>query len=139
MKWVYRIIINLIGTMLRSILAKGKPKKLFYRCYKNFDDEKFELKKHLSSVLDFESFHFAFKTTLHQFTPLKQRVVQNNNEPFMTKSLHKATVKRSKLRNKFSKEKKSKNWSDYKQQRNYCSNLLKESKTGHFNNFNVND
>ena len=32
-----------------------------------------------------------------------------------------------------------KNWSDYKQQRNYCSNLLKESKTRHFNNLSVED
>ena len=56
---------KLIGTMLRSTFAKGKPKKIFYRCYKNCDNEKFEeeLKKHLSSVLDFESFHLAFKTT----------------------------------------------------------------------------
>ena len=38
-----------IGTMLRSTFVKGKPKKVFYRCYKNFDNEKFEeeLKKHL--------------------------------------------------------------------------------------------
>ena len=41
---------KLIGTMLRSIFAKSKHKKIFYRCYKNFDNEKFggELKKHLS-------------------------------------------------------------------------------------------
>ena len=68
-----------IGTMLRSIFAKGKPKKIFYRCYENFDNEKFEeeLKKHLPSVLDFESFHFAFKTILDQF-------VRNGNQTFIT-------------------------------------------------------
>ena len=49
---------KLIGTMLRSTFAEGKP-KIFYLCYRNFDNEKFdeELKKHLPSVLDFESFH----------------------------------------------------------------------------------
>ena len=26
---------KLIGTMLRSTFAKGKPKKMFYRCYRN--------------------------------------------------------------------------------------------------------
>ena len=26
---------KLIGTMLRSTFAKGKPKRMFYRCYKN--------------------------------------------------------------------------------------------------------
>ena len=33
-------------------------------------------------------------------------------------------MKRSKLKNKFNKERNAKNWSDYKQQRNYCSNLF---------------
>ena len=28
------------GTMLRSKFAKGKPKGIFYYCYKNFDNEK---------------------------------------------------------------------------------------------------
>ena len=90
-------------------------------------------------MLDFESFHLAFKTTLDRFAPLKRKVVRNNNQPFMTKTLRKAIMERSKLRNKFNKERKAKNWSDYKQQRNYCSNLLKESKTHHFNNLNVKD
>ena len=49
--------------MLRSAFAK--------RFLKNFDNEKFEeeRKKHLSSVLDFESFHLTFKTTLDSFAP----------------------------------------------------------------------
>ena len=55
----------------------------------------------------------------------------------MTKTLRKAIMKRSKLKTKFSKERNGKNWSGYKQQRSYCSNLLKESKTHHFNNLNV--
>ena len=47
---------KLIDTMLRSTFAKGKPKKMFYRCYKNFDNKKFEeeLQKQLLSVSDFE-------------------------------------------------------------------------------------
>ena len=57
----------------------------------------------------------------------------------MTKTLCKATMKRSKLRNRFNKERNAKNYSDYKRQQNYCSNLLKESKTRHFNNLNLKD
>ena len=89
-----------IGTMLRSTFAKGKPRKLFYRCYKNYDNEKFEeeLKKHLSSVLDFESFHLAFKTTLDRFRLLKQNVVQNKNQAFVTKTLCRAIMKKSELK-----------------------------------------
>ena len=57
----------------------------------------------------------------------------------MTKALRKGVMKRSKLKNKFNKERNTKNWSDYKQQQIYCSNLLKEFKTCPFNNLNVKD
>ena len=80
-------------------------------------------------MLDFELFHLAFETTLDR----KQQ------STFMTKTLRKAVMKRSKLKNKFHKERNAKNCSNYKQQRNYCLNLLKESKTCHFNNLHVKD
>ena len=69
---------KLVGTMPRSTFTKGKPKKLFYGCYKNFDNEKFEedLKNQLSSVQDFESFHVTFKTTLDRFVRLKKNLCE---------------------------------------------------------------
>ena len=33
---------KLIGVMLISTFSKGKPKKMFYVCYRNFDNKKFE-------------------------------------------------------------------------------------------------
>ena len=97
---------KLIGTMLRSTFTKGKPKEMFYRCYRNFDNKKFEeeLQKQLLSVSDFESFQFAFKVILNQFAPLKQKLIRNNNQPFMTKTLRKAIMMRANLRNKFNEE-----------------------------------
>ena len=64
---------KLIGTMLKSIFAKGKPKRMFCRCYKNFDNKKSEdeLQKKLLSVSDFESFHFSLKVILNKLAPLK--------------------------------------------------------------------
>ena len=35
---------KLVGTMPRSTFTKAKPKKIFYGCYKNFDNETFEEK-----------------------------------------------------------------------------------------------
>ena len=81
--------LKLIGTMLKSTFAKGKPEQIFYRCYKNFDIEE-ELKKYLLSVLNFESFHLAFKMALERFAPLMQNIVRNTNQPVMTKTLRKA-------------------------------------------------
>ena len=75
---------KLIGTMLRSTFSKGKPKKMFYRCYKNFYNKRFEeeLQQQLPSVSDFESFQFAIKVILNQFPPLKQKLIRNNNQPY---------------------------------------------------------
>ena len=55
-------------------------------------------------------------------------------------TLRKTIIKRSELRNTFSKERNAKKkWSDYKQKRNYYSNVLEEFKTRYFNNLNVKD
>ena len=82
-----------IGTMLRSTFAKGKTKKIIYHCC-NFANEKFEkeLKRHLSSTLDFELFHLAFKATLDQFAPSKQNA-RDDNQSLMIKIFRKAITK----------------------------------------------
>ena len=54
--------------------------------------------------------------TPDRLAPLKQKFVQKNNQFFMTKTLNKTILKRSKLRNKFNNERNAKNWPDYKQQ-----------------------
>ena len=46
----------------------------------------------------------------------------------MTKTLRKGIMKRSKLRNKFNEQRNIENWSEYKRQRNLCSNLLSSPK-----------
>ena len=135
---------ELIGTMLRSTFAKEKPKKIFYRYYRNFDNKKFVegLQKQLLSVSDFESFKFVIlnqKVILNEFAPLKQKLIRHNKQLFMTKTLRKAIMKRFKLRNKFNEERNFEDWSEYKRQRNLCSNLLKYSKKHHYNSLNVND
>ena len=48
-------------------------------------------------------------------------------------------MKISKLRKQFTEERNAKILYNYKQQQNYCSNLLKKSKTHHFNNLIVKD
>ena len=55
---------KLIDTMLRSTFAKAKPKKMFYRCYKNFDNKKFqeELQKQLSQCLILNHFNLHLKS-----------------------------------------------------------------------------
>ena len=63
------------------------------------------------------------KTEFHIFNkhaPIKRKYIRANEAPFMTKYLHKAIVKRSKLRNKFLK-----------------SRDLSNTKRIYFNNFDI--
>ena len=125
---------KLIVTVLRSTFGKEKSRKMFYRCYKNFDNNRFEeeLQKKSLTVSDFESFCFAFKVTVNQFAPLKWKLLRNKNQTFMKKTLRKAIMKRCKLRNKFNEKWNIDNWSEYKCQYNLCSYLLKQSKNALF-------
>ena len=57
----------------------------------------------------------------------------------MSKTLRKAIMKRSKLRNTFSKKRSSENWQNYKRQRTICSNILKSTKKTFFETLNINE
>ena len=67
---------KMIISVLRKILAKGKPKTVFYRCYKNFDQDSFDetLKNRISLPnLSFDNFSQIFQSTLDFFAPYKQK------------------------------------------------------------------
>ena len=56
---------EIVCSFLRKIFAKGKPKTIYYRCFKNFDQNKFneELKKTFQLV-------YPLKDFLKSFNPL---------------------------------------------------------------------
>ena len=54
----------------------------------------------------------------------------------MTKALRKAIMVRSKLKNKYNKNRTGKNWKSYKKQRNLCVSLLRKTKKDYFNDLN---
>ena len=72
--------------------------------------------------------------TINRHAPIKLRYVRANDQPFMTKELRKEHMKRSRLRNKYLKDKNDDNTEAYKRQRNKCVSLLK--KTTYFGNLN---
>ena len=55
----------------------------------------------------------------------------------MTKDLHKAIMKRSRLRNKFLRDRTDISREEYKKQRNLCVSLLKKAKKDHFANLDI--
>ena len=55
----------------------------------------------------------------------------------MTKSLRKAIMLRSRLKNNFNKQRSDENWDNYKKQRNFCVKLLRHTKEKYFSDVNV--
>ena len=55
----------------------------------------------------------------------------------MSKPLRKAIMTRSRLKNIFNKCRNESNWMNYKQVRNKCVNILRESKKNYFKKLNV--
>ena len=127
---------KLITTILRKTISKGNSKKMFYRDYKRFDQKKFEteLKFKLNSQtnLSYSTFQAVFLEILNKIAPVKVKVLRFNNNAFMTKSLRKAIMLRSRLKNNLNKQRSDENWKNYKKQRNFCVKLLRQTKEKNF-------
>ena len=126
-------------TEFKMSFQKLQPKIINYRDYKNFDNEKFrsDICKMNLNTTDLEGF---MKTVFHIFNkhaPIKRKYIRANEAPFMTKDLHKAIMKRSKLRNKFLKSRNLSDRKNYTSQRNLCKKLLKNTKRTYFNNLDI--
>ena len=65
---------------------------------------------------------------LNRWVPIRNKYVRANNAPYMNKTLSKAIMTRSRIRNKFLKNPNNKNREIYNKQRNYCVNLLRKRK-----------
>ena len=131
---------KLIYTFLKYTNPKGKPKFVYYRCFKNFNKKLF--KKNLSENCknignSFEVFYDTFMNTFDCYDPLKKKKNRSNHNKFMTKKLHKEVMTRSRLLNKYNKNRTYENWSNYKKQRNICKNIVKKTKADYFNNIDI--
>ena len=78
----------------------------------------------------------TFMSTFNRLAPQRKRCVRVNNSPFMNKPLSKAIMVRTRLRNKFLKSKTNESREAYKEQRNYCVSLLRETKRCFYENLN---
>ena len=67
---------------------------------------------------------------------LSKKKLRHNNQPFMSNTLRKAVMNRSRLRNKFNLSRNPSHWKKYKQQHNLCVKLLRKYKKDYFNSGN---
>ena len=116
---------------MKSYISQIKPKTIFYRNYKNFDQAKF--------VKDVKAADFSFSNNdpnenysalsdtfsklVVRHAPLKKKIQRGNHAPFVSKEMRKAIYTRSRLRNTFCKNPSEENEIKYKRQRNLCVSL----------------
>ena len=134
-------------TVLKTTFPKVKPKIILYRNYIKFSN--YDFREEIIPLVDkldfgevdktFESFQRICINTLDKHSPKKHRHVRANQSPFMNNKLNKAIMNRSRLRNRFLKNKTEENKKAYNRQRNYVVSLLKKSKHEYYNNLNTKD
>ena len=119
---------------MKSSFQKQEPKILNYRNYKFFNNENFrsDLINAIGKLgfykISCEKFESLFVATLNKHAPLKTRYVRANISPFMTNTIYKAIMMRTKLRNKFLRLKTAESRVAYNKQRNLCVSLIRNAK-----------
>ena len=100
---------KLISSFMKSYISRLKPKTIFYRNYKNFDEAKF--------VKDVKAADFSFSNNnpnenysvlsetfsklVDRHVPLNMKIQRGNHAPFISKEMRKDIYARTRLRNKF--------------------------------------
>ena len=120
---------KLVFTILKSSYIKLKRKMITYRGFKSFDVEAFRnnLLNSLHAIptgdITYTIFEGIYLNILDIHAPFKQKYVRGNNQPFMTKSLRKAIMVRTKLKNIYYRLPTDENLRIFKKQRNYLTKL----------------
>ena len=117
---------SLTITTMKCNFQKQVQKVITYRNYKYFDNDRFRndlldemITKGIRNI-ECHDFEILFLNILNRHAPLKKRYIRANNAPFMNKTLCKAIMVRSRLRNKFLKLNTEESKVEYTKQSNYC-------------------
>ena len=88
---------------------------------------------------DFDCFDNILENTLNWHAPVKTKIVRGNNKPHISKSLRKAIMVRSKLKNIANKTGHPDDISKFKRQRNRVVNINKKEKRSFFSKIECNN
>ena len=117
-----------------------EPKTIYYRSYRNFDDDIFlndvqNIPFWISDVFEDEddrlwSFGKLFSDVIDKNAPIKKRTLKKPSLPYMNSSLRRAIHKKNMLYNSCRKGKVP--WETYRKQRNLTTAINKQSKATYF-------
>ncbi len=139
-------------TILKSQVARLKPKIIKYRSYKNFNEDKFlkelddNFKKNFSYCYDnyensdeiYNNFVNILSKTIEKHAPLKSKKIRGNQASFMGKELSKAIMKRSMFKTNYQKHPTPENREKYNKQRNKCVSIRRNAIRNYFNLVRIN-
>ena len=115
---------NLVVTVLKNTFGKQKFNTRYYRDWGKLDNAVFktEVRKALIRVErhDYKCFVQAFLSLLNPHSPMKSKKQRANDKSYMTKTLCKAILKRSEIAPKYHKTKDTKDFNNFKKQKNFC-------------------
>ena len=116
---------------------KIRPRIIIYRSYRDFSNERFIVSLINNFANNDDGLKTFCKTTmnaLNLFVFIKKEYARDNQMPLMTKNLSKEVMTRSRLRNKYLKNKMEENRLLYTEQRNKCVSLLRKTKINYYEN-----
>ena len=131
---------NLIYTMLKTQYIKLPPKKISYRQFSKFNEDAFlsDLNHYLNDEIDqYNEFEKIFDSILDKHAPLKTKFLRANNRQHLTKSVRKAIMKRTHLKNLANKTKSPEDIANYRKQRNLVVNLNRKAKKSFYKSINT--
>ena len=132
----------MIVNVLKIYFQEREAKVINYRDYRNFPNEEFRQQvlqdilkaTQKSYIVSYESFLSICQQALDSRAPKKQKYVRSNHSPFINKTILKAFMDRSRLRNRFLKTRSNEDKKAYNTQRNYCLTLVRKAKKDYYNN-----
>ena len=132
---------NMSVTVLKSTFKKTKPKEILYRDYRNFIENDFRdelrMKLERDEIKEYERFETIFLNVLNKHAPYKKKILRANQQPYITKTLRKAIMKRSELERKYYKNSSPENNKAYRKQKNLCSKLYKRERKKYYSNLDI--
>ena len=139
------IEIGLPDFHLMTLTVMKRPFKIFqprimnYRSYKHFSNgtfrkNKFSNEKFVINDDGLKRFCELSVIVLNKHAARNKKHAKGNQKPFFTKELSKETKSRSRVRNKYLKNRNKENRAIYVQQRNYRASLLRKSKNKYYEN-----
>ena len=129
---------------MKMHFLKMKPRNIRYRKFKTFNNDAFvnTLRQELTKqkkVLDEkeqDALSEICTDVLDKHAPQRKRYLRSNHKPFMNNEISKAIMTRTRLRNRFLKNRSYQNRDLFRKQRNLCVSFLRKSKKDYFSGLN---